>query len=918
MAMMIRFQRLKRKNLSIMLLLVLAFQAFFVVSMIPAVYGWVSWKYNTDGTTISVAVSADGNYTVAGTETGSVFLLDGAGGLLWTHHFTVAVECVAISGDGSRIVVGVHEYRGGSPDTYLFDTLGNVMWQKDLVEGSWPCDVAISPDAGYIVTGDTAHVFYFYEISGTQIWTYTAGSWVTAVSVSSEGEYAAAGSWDKTLYFFNRSGSLLWNQTLEYDVDAVSISPEGKYVAAGCSTKDLFLFANNGSLLSTTQCQASIDAVSVSSNAERIAVATYRKINVINETGSFVFERETYDNVEDITITADGSFVAFGCGDYVYFLEVLPPSTITCEISSSEIAFGESITVSGNVSPPRTGAEVTLTYTISNGSSLTRATTMDESGLYNDTFTPDIVGAWEVKASWMGDEQYAGAESPPKSFTVGKTKITCDVPTAVFLEDSVEVNGSIEPPISGIDISLEYRLVFNGSIWKDEGFVNVTRKAVTSVDGSFADIFTPSDLGRWKMNASWAGDAEHMASQTEASFAVNPAAQISLLSVTPVTLYWRREEWCCIDHYFMDMEIPASNESETVAFDPDDYWWLGHGHYEFKATHTGPLSEGILMEQGLWNLSIWAAAYVPDQHFLVKLYCWDKNHNANLIGSWTTEYFNSTSPDTPTEFTHSFNVPARFIPKGSFLGFIVYDCRDSDVKWFFDSALHPSHLTLPPSTEARSYILNIMSAACGNTSPASGIYTHFQGTETAVTANPQAGYSFDHWELDEISVGSTNPVDVLMDKNHTLLAVFIDNIQPQLDHLTQDPSANIQPNQNVTVTATMTDMGSGICNATLGYSIDNGTTWISLNMSKIGGNAYQTRIPEHQNATWVRYKMTSYDNAGNPAVNDNAGSYYVYQVVPEFPTAVSMFLLVFLLTTITIITKCVRAKPCDILRRRRA
>ena len=916
--MMMRFKRLKRKSLSIMLLLVLAFQAFFFVSMIPAVYGWVFWKYNTDGTAVSVAVSADGNYTVAGTETGSVFLFNGTGSLLWAHHFTVAVECVAISGDGSRIVVGIHEYQSGSPDTYLFDTLHNVVWQKDLVEGSWPCDVAISPDAGYIVTGDPDHVFYFYDISGSQMWTYTAGSWVTAVSVSSEGEYAAAGSWDQTLYFFNRSGSLLWNQTLEYDVDVVSISPEGKYVAASCSSEDLFLFANNGSLLSTTHCQGSIDAVSVAANAERIAVATYQRINVINETGSTIFERETYDDVEDVAITTNGRFVAFGCGNYVYFLEVLPPSTITCEISSSEIAFGESITVSGHVSPPHPGAEVTLTYTRPNGSNLTKATTLDESSVYDDTFTSDIVGEWVVQASWMGDEQYAGAESPSKSFTVGKTLIACDVPKAVFLPDAVTVNGSIEPPISGIEISLEYRLVFHDSIFNDTGFINVTRKAVTSTDGSFEDLFTPSDLGRWKMNASWGGDAEHMASQAEVSFAVNPATQISLLSVPPVTLYWRREEWYCIDHYFMDMETPISSESKTVAFDPDDYWWIGHGHYEFKAIHTGPLSEGILIEQGLWNLSIWAAAYVPDQHFLVKLYCWDENHDASLIGSWTTEYFNSTSADTPTEFTHSFNAPAKFIPKGSCLGFEIYDCRDSDIKWFFDSALHPSHLTIPPTTEARTFTLNIMPATCGNTSPASGIHTYFQGTETAVTANPQAGYSFDHWELDEISVGSTNPLDILMDKNHTLLAVFVDNIQPQIANPTQYPSANIQPNQNVTVTATITDMGSGICNATLGYSIDNGTTWISLNMSKIGANAYQTRIPEHENATWVRYKITSCDNAGNPAVNDNAGSYYIYQVVPEFPTAVGMFLLVFLLTTITLVTKCVRAKPRHILHRRGA
>jgi hypothetical protein len=196
-----------------------------------------------------------------------------------------------------------------------------------------------------------------------------------------------------------------------------------------------------------------------------------------------------------------------------------------------------------------------------------------------------------------------------------------------------------------------------------------------------------------------------------------------------------------------------------------------------------------------------------------------------------------------------------------------------------------------------------MPATGGNTSPGSGIYTYVQGTEVAVTATPQAGYSFDHWGLDEINIGSTNPVDILLDKNHTLLAVFVDNIPPQIGNPAQDPTTNIQPNQNVTVTATVIDQGSGIYNVTLAYSIDNGITWIPLNMSKIEANAYQTNIPGYENYTCVRYKITAYDNARNPAVNDNAGHYYIYDAIPEFPTVISMFLLVFFLTTIILITK---------------
>jgi hypothetical protein len=890
-----------------MLFSILVSQALFVVSMSPTVYGWVFWKYKTDGTVVSVGVSSNGGYTIAGTDNGSIFLLDSNGSLLWQYHFTVNVKCVAISGDGSRIVAGIGEYRIGEPDIYLFDNLGNIMWQKDLVQGSWPLDAAISPDAQYIVTGDTANFAYFYDISGNLIWNYTAGGWVSAVSTSSGGEYTAAGSWDDTLYFFDKSGNILWSQDFEYDVDAVSVSPDGEYIAAGCPIgEDLSLFANNGSLLLKKPFYISIRAVSVSANADRIVVGDFEKITVIDKMANTMCERQIDTIIEDVAITTDGKYVASGCGDNVYYLETLPSSEITCIVSKSEIDFGESIIVSGNVTPPIAGAQLMLTYTRPDRSNVPRATITDQYGLYSDSYTPDMAGDWKVNASWIGNEQYAGSESSSQSFTVGKSSIMCDVsPEVIFFGGSVTVNGSIHPPpTSSVQVTLVYKLYFQNSSYNYEGFVKETKNITTLPGGTFLDAFTPSQEGRWRIEVSWAGDAEHMPSQAEALFVVNPAAQNSLLSATTVTLYWLREQWYCTDHYFMDMEIPTSNQSQTVAFNPWDYWWIGHGHWEFKGIHTGQLSEGILIEKGLWNLSIWATAREPSQHFQVSLYYWDENHDSNLIASWNTGYFNSTSSDVPTQFTHSFDLPAKIIPKGSCLGFKIYDCRDSNVKWFFDSTLHPSYLTIPSSTEVVSYTLNIMPATGGNTSPESGIYTTYvQGTEVAVTATPQAGYSFDHWRLDGINIGSTNPVDILMDKNHTLLAVFVDNIPPQIGSPTQDPFANIEPNQNVTVTVTVTDHGSGICNVTLGYSIDNGTTWIPLNMSKIGANAYQTKIPEYENWTSVRYKITAYDNAGNPAVNDNAGRYYIYQVIPEFPTAVSMLLLVFFLTTIVFISQ---------------
>jgi parallel beta-helix repeat protein len=74
----------------------------------------------------------------------------------------------------------------------------------------------------------------------------------------------------------------------------------------------------------------------------------------------------------------------------------------------------------------------------------------------------------------------------------------------------------------------------------------------------------------------------------------------------------------------------------------------------------------------------------------------------------------------------------------------------------------------PPPT----YALTITTTIGGKTDPASGTYSYTENSSVQVTAIPEAGYVFDYWKLDDVNVGSANPYTVLMEKNHTLKAVF--------------------------------------------------------------------------------------------------------------------------------------------------
>ena len=79
---------------------------------------------------------------------------------------------------------------------------------------------------------------------------------------------------------------------------------------------------------------------------------------------------------------------------------------------------------------------------------------------------------------------------------------------------------------------------------------------------------------------------------------------------------------------------------------------------------------------------------------------------------------------------------------------------------------------LVPPTPA-TLIISVNDATAGSTNPTPGTYNDvYIGDVIAVTALPNAGYALDHWEVDGVPVGSTNPYTITMDTDHTLTAVF--------------------------------------------------------------------------------------------------------------------------------------------------
>jgi len=185
--------------------------------------------------------------------------------------------------------------------------------------------------------------------------------------------------------------------------------------------------------------------------------------------------------------------------------------------------------------------------------------------------------------------------------------------------------------------------------------------------------------------------------------------------------------------------------------------------------------------------------------------------------------------------------------------------------------LDATFLTGPPPPE---YTLTITSTAGGTTDPSPGSYSYPEGTGVSVLAVPDAGYSFDGWEL-EGATHTVNPITVTMDANYTLHAVF--EIAPETT-IYVDPSEIIDP--------TLVPSSTFSVNISINY-VENLRIY-RLNLS------YDTNV-----LSWIGVKVFKIQNVtptANAIMNDEAGYVYLnvtYPIPVTTATPKALFMVIF-------------------------
>ena len=205
-------------------------------------------------------------------------------------------------------------------------------------------------------------------------------------------------------------------------------------------------------------------------------------------------------------------------------------SSITITLSSDTIALGETVTISGKITPS-VSTTVTIEYREKGGSWSILKTVTATNGRYSYKWTPDKGGEYELRASWPGNDECFGAVSSTVTLIVStKRRSSISIQLSeeqIDLGENITVTGSLNPALAGVTVTINY-IKPNGDV--------VMRTVVTDSNGKFKNVFTPDVSGIWKVYASWEGNADYMGAKSgKLTFKVRGVLEIEILVNPTVT-----------------------------------------------------------------------------------------------------------------------------------------------------------------------------------------------------------------------------------------------------------------------------------------------------------------------------------------------------------------------------------------------
>ena len=197
-----------------------------------------SWSYLVHNKILSISMSDDGKFIVAGSSSGKIYFFNSSkSSPEWIYSTNSSVNSVMISRDGWFAVVGNSDGK-----VFYFNN------SKSSPEWIYPTNssvnsVEISSDGEFTVVGNSdGKVFYFNNSKSSPEWIYLTNGSINDVALSQDEMLIIAGSSDFCVYLLNRSEfKCLWKYKTEGVVKTVAISRDSRIIAAKSNDNCIYI-----------------------------------------------------------------------------------------------------------------------------------------------------------------------------------------------------------------------------------------------------------------------------------------------------------------------------------------------------------------------------------------------------------------------------------------------------------------------------------------------------------------------------------------------------------------------------------------------------------------------------------------------------------------------------------------------------
>jgi len=416
--------------------------------------GKLVWKSKLDEEIwASPVLDTSNDVLYVGTLGGAIYAINAANG---TQKWASAIEDIivgspAIDEKNGFVVIGL----GNGEIQALNKNDGSLKWKytaSDAISSTPAIDMATDADAVYAGSEDGS-LYSLNRTTGLLNWKYATGDAITSSPAIDRNGNIYFGSLDKNIYSLNKKGALQWTYKTQDEVySSPAISSNGLlYIGSS----DGYLYAIGAG--STATVTADFTAAPTTGEMplavqfiDQSAGAVFSWLWDFGDGSTISAQNPTHTYTSSGNFTVSLTVTGAGGSDTEikenYISVTRKASTIELNISDTEITFGESVTVTGRISPAHQTL-ATLTFTNDEGETETETAASDSNGIFTlpDYFPPDG-GSWGVVARWEGDNDHREAESNTLTFTVNQAEVALTIETssaAIETGQTVNITGIV-------------------------------------------------------------------------------------------------------------------------------------------------------------------------------------------------------------------------------------------------------------------------------------------------------------------------------------------------------------------------------------------------------------------------------------------------------------------------------------------